>query len=394
MAENNENGITPDVQRLLNEAKFAGLDVQKVAKEAGITLPVDYDGSQNAGVGSKPLFEQEQKPEAVETPAKKPVGRPKKVETIDTPLYKSTVSVESEGEIDVNETLANLDVLSNYGKNYGFDIKNPDDLKTVFSEVEKLRGTSEELTKKEQELAFYKNYFASLPPEIAKVLSAYNDKKDYRSEMKSVATNPFDFNKSFGAYRATEHKTFVDHYFPNQYTDESWEELDPKVQNAVIGAAETKYESDRQNFNTSKFDYSQKVDAYQNSLKTSIEESILEYRKGNPTIGEKEVEEIRKQMYGGLNQKLYTQEGTFRKEAAEVIAYATFGKQTVEALGKAAERKLEAAIRETTGKVNEDIVTRYSDKVPQGHGGGEQNEIEKIIQTQTGFLKRGKLFQD
>lgn len=325
----------------------------------------------------------------VETPAAQ--APTAEVVEIDTPLVKKKFSTT---EAPQGEDFRDFNVLSNYAKQNGFELKDANDLKAVFDSYSNAVKEKEQLAEKASKADYLEGILNNLPKEIANPFAVYLNKGDYIAEMKKIASSPFDLNKEFSSYGDGEVKKIIDHYYPGKYDSEKWEDMDDDMKDNVREAVSLKYASDRNSFLTTQSRNEESILQKRDLLKQSIDNSIINLKKNNPQMKDAEIKEIERAMHGGLNEKLYNADGTYRQDAAEQISYVIFGKQTIETLQSSLESKMQQAINKEVGRANEEIVNRYSDKAPLKQGGDDPNVIGQIVKEKTNFLKKNQLFQD
>jgi len=327
----------------------------------------------------------------VEPDVEQQVVEQEKTVEIDTPLFKMKFGEEV---VKDEENLSDINVLSNFAKKYGFDVKSPQDLVKVFEAYQKSEQEKADLRAKAEEAEFIKATLNSLPKEIANPFSAWLNKEDYKSVIKKIASNPLDLNKDFTSYGEVELKKIVDYYYPGKYDEDTWEDLEEPIKDAVKESVSLKYSSDRNEFLNFQAEKEKQILSKRDLFKQSINNSISVLRKNNPDIKDEQIKEIEKEMYGSFNNRLYNEDGTYKENAAEQIAFAVYGKQTLETLQQSLEAKMQRSIKKAVGKANEEIVMRNSDKMPSIQGGDDPNAVSMLVKNATAFLKKKSLFND
>ena len=302
--------------------------------------------------------EEEPKPEVMTPPVTelKPEPTPAPEEEKPDPLKESLFfadSLSDEKEIEVTD----LRGLATYlkGENI-YDIKDETELPKFIESYRELSKRAESFEKSEQRLSQYDNLFTDLPDTLFKAIDKYVRGEDYLAVLKSAVTEKVDFARSF---EEQDIKNIIDHYYPNEFSAEDYEEDDNKALKLAKKEAKARFEADRKNYKPYREYTNQQFIEQQKKLKDSASKS---YNKLQSEIKvdearRKEINKILDSGYEGLTSLLFEKDGTWKPEAAEKILFMLYGKQEINAAKLFAQRRSESKLAEEVAAKGKDKPT-------------------------------------
>lgn len=267
----------------------------------------------------------------------------------------------------------------------GVEIKTVQDLVPVLTSLKTLQKNAAEAEQKQKIIDTYKNTLDNLPQDVSLILTAAINNTDYMSIIQKLQQKAvFDFEKPFDSHNE---EAIINHYTGKGYTKETLDALTPDAREALKSAAKLQYKTDQTEFVNLKANTRSAIDNKQKSFSASVESSINQMLAGNPGMEQTAVERVRQIMTSGLGETLFTKEKTYLPDAAEKIAYMTFGKSIV--TGQAATigdlvTKMKAA---GESQATERILLRGDKPILKGGGAaGDKNVLQAIVEKETSFL--------
>jgi len=230
------------------------------------------------------------------------------------------------------------------------------DVNTFFSSVDKWRNDSQKYTEVSEE---YKDVVAGLedlPQPIKNAITAYAEAKDYYKAF-TESGERLNYNLPF---EEQDKEAVVQHYFSKKFEklndkfdeDEIDEDEYKERVDDLYDAAKTIYEVDKAKFDSLRVDLQKEIEAERAAIKKSANDSVENLKKEFPDFSAKDLQRIRQHLVNGdIENLFYEKDGSYKKNAAEMIALALYGKPLIEKIAKKSERKGES-------KANERLVSR------------------------------------
>jgi hypothetical protein len=308
-------------------------------------------------------------------------------ESDENPLLK-TVKGEKKGKKG-EPVFENFDQIKAHAKKaLGIEVKSEKDFNKVFTSSLKWREDAQELPKVKEKLEKMESVFNEMPTPLLDSIKAFFDgESDWD---KHVAAKPkFDFTKPADKQ---DKKALVNHYYPGKFTDADWaEETTPQALEIAIQASQTQYNVDKRDIEKDSADRVEKSKSRMATVKASIDSSLTTLKSSFPDLDAKGIKEISKVLESGdINSLFFDKNGAYKKDAAERVLLALYGKDTIKSMMKVSAKRAESA-------TNEDILTRGADKPKPNKGGGSQKGVvdektKKAIGALVGGLNRNRTY--
>jgi hypothetical protein len=227
------------------------------------------------------------------------------------------------------------------------------DVSKFFSSVDTWRNQAQEGTEVKKDFEALSADLQALPPEIKMAVQLWANGDDHMSAFDMHQR--LDFSADFGEQTV---ENLVQHYLPDEYSDliESYEngELDDDLfeDKMILLAKTTKrmFTEDKKALDQEREQYLDRQKNEFQMMKKSALLSVENLSKAYPNFSKSEVAKIRNILVEGKVDNLFMKpDGSYNDDAAELVAYAMYGKKMLESVKKSAERMGES-------KANQKIV--------------------------------------
>lgn len=304
-------------------------------------------------------------------------GEPIPKENVEDKVEEDEEEKEEEGEDDEEEEPDVFGITSKKGakKKESVDVEIDGELKefieknysikdadTFFSSVDKWRNDSQELSKVSQEYEDISEGLQSLPQPIKDAITAFSNAEDYHSAfMNSGGRLNYELD-----FEEQDKESLVQHYFSKKLEklesrledgDIDEDDYDDRV-NDLYDSAERLYNTDKKEYEKQRADLIDQQKRELQSFKQSANSSVELLKKTYPDFSKANLQRVKQRLVNGEIDSLFqNKDGTYKEEAAEMLAMAMFGKDVIQKLIEKAEYK-------GASKANEEIV-RKGDKKPK-----------------------------
>jgi hypothetical protein len=228
------------------------------------------------------------------------------------------------------------------------------DASKFFSSVETWRSQAQEGSEVKKEYEALTSDLQALPSDIRTQIEMWANGEDYTAALAS--SQRLDFSAD---WKNQEHESLVQHYFGEQF-DELAEELEDgnisqsEYENRMKLLANTTkrlFAEDKKALEREREELvNRQKNEFENMKKTALL-SVDNLGKAYPNFSKSEISKIRSILVEGKAENLFMNaDGTYKDDAAELVAYAMYGKKMLESVKKIAERQGES-------KANERIVS-------------------------------------
>ncbi len=265
------------------------------------------------------------------------------------------------------------------------EIKDIQDFAMFFPKIKEMRDVAIKFENTEKELNTYKNAINNLPPDVSLILTAALQGQDHMPIIQKLTQKAVvDFDKPFASHDSL---NLINHYTGKGLTKETFDALDPSVQEALKSVAEVKYKADQDEYGSIKSNVKSAAEVRQKTFQASVDSSIAQMMANNPKMDKASIERVRQIMTSGLASSLFTSDKTYLPDAAEKIAYLEFGKQIVAEQAKTIGDIVSQIRSQTESETIENIVMK-SDKpiITGGSGNISKNVLDAEVKKATGFL--------
>jgi len=242
------------------------------------------------------------------------------------------------------------------------------DVAKFFSSADTWRNQAQEATETKRELELLTADLQAMPPEIRQAVSLWANGDDYTRAFNQ--DQRLDFSSDFSRQ---DPENLVQHYLSEQY-----EELLERLESGKIdeddfedrvkllaGSTKRMFNSDKQALDEEREQFTQNQKNEFQMMKKSALLSVENLSKAYPNFSKNEVAKIRNILVEGKIDNLFTKaDGSYNEDAAELVAYAVYGKKMLESVKKMAERRGES-------KANQRIVDTSSKQLRKQKVSGE-----------------------
>jgi hypothetical protein len=215
-----------------------------------------------------------------------------------------------------------------------------------FTSVDTWRNQAQEGVEIKKEYEALTSDLQALPPEVRMSIELWANGDDYTRAFSMQQR--LDFESNFGEQEV---EGLVQHYLPEQYADlnsaldKGKIDDDEFEERLTMLAASTKrlFNDDKKALEEQREQYVNKQRNHHQNLKKTASLSVENLSKTYPNFSKSEVSKIRNVLVDGkIEQMFYNSDGTYNDNAAELVAYAMYGKKMMESVMKVAERKGES----------------------------------------------------
>jgi hypothetical protein len=227
------------------------------------------------------------------------------------------------------------------------------DASKFFSSVDTWRNQAQEGSEVKKEYEALTADLQAMPSDIRMAVQLWANGEDHTTAF--MSSQRLDFS---GDYKGQDPESLVQHYFGEQYDelttsledgDISESEFDNSVR-LLANSTKRLFAEDKQALEKEREDFTNRQkNEFQNLKKTALL-SVENLSKAYPSFSKSEVAKIRTILVEGKAENLFVNaDGTYKEDAAELVAYAMYGKKMLESVKKIAERQGES-------KANQKIV--------------------------------------
>jgi hypothetical protein len=293
------------------------------------------------------------------------------------------VGVDSEDE-EMEEVEFEIDEeMEDYIKDhYGLE-----DVSTFFEKVDTWRNQSQSGAENSKQLEELNEGLQNLPSEIKSAIQAFANAEDYKSAFNS-ASSKVNYDDDF---KNQDKEGIVSHYFKEEIAEikESLDDGDiddddyeDKVE-LLYKSARKLFESDKKMVVNRRAEIMREQEDSEKNFKGSVVSSVEKLKQQFPNFSKKDLQKVRQRLVDeDIESLFYNKDGTYKEEAAEMMAFSMFGKQVMESL-------LGRAKKDGISKANETIVKRGNKKPRQGQTQRKQSTeaLDSISHLQGQFSK-------
>ncbi len=191
-----------------------------------------------------------------------------------------------------------------------------------FNSVEQWRSDSQALPQyKETAENLTKLLSEEIPDPIYEAIQAWGKGEDWQAKMKG-SIQPFDYSKPF----AKQSFEVVNHFFPEQFTEEDLTDTKNALAQQAISVASAKFDLEKGKIDSARSAAIERADKAAENLKASAATSIAELKKEFPDFDNAEIKSLNKILAGGdINSLFFKKDGTYRPDAAKRLALMLYG---------------------------------------------------------------------
>lgn len=268
-------------------------------------------------------------------------------------------------------------------ENYNFD-----DFSSLENDYKETKTKVVELSKKAEDYDRVANELSSLPKDIQEALDVYSQGGDYS---KVFTKQRLNYNLEF---QDQDKKKIVDYYFPDGLKAEDWDAADPQSDNydesgraerivdKYIRDAKEKYENDRLSTKSQVEEYQRSIQERADRRNQSLNESLVEFKKMFPEATSSLTDRLYNELKGGaIERMIYNADGSYKKEAIQMLFEMTNGREIRDQLIRQAEER-------ATSRANEKILATQASNRPEFSGTGTFKHEDKYVEEARKDIKK------
>ena len=259
------------------------------------------------------------------------------------------------------------------------------DASKFFSSVETWRNQAQEGSELKREYEALTADLQALPMDLRASIEMWASGEDYTKAL--TMTQRLDFS---GDFTKQDPESLVQHYFGEQYDEitsefEDGDISESEYQNRIkLLANSTKrlFVDDKKALEKEREDFLNRQRNEHESLKKTALLSVENLSKAYPNFSKSEVSKIRSILVEGKADNLFMNaDGTYKEDAAELVAYAMYGKKMLESVKKIAQRQGESV-------ANQKIVDSSPKQLrKQKASGPNQGQVPQAAQHLSGLFR-------
>ena len=259
------------------------------------------------------------------------------------------------------------------------------DASKFFSSVETWRSQAQEGSELKREYEALTADLQALPMDLRASIEMWASGEDYTKAL--TMTQRLDFS---GDFTKQDPESLVQHYFGEQYDEitsefEDGDISESEYQNRIkLLANSTKrlFVDDKKALEKEREDFLNRQRNESENLKKTALLSVENLSKAYPNFSKSEVSKIRSILVEGKADNLFMNaDGTYKEDAAELVAYAMYGKKMLESVKKLAQRQGESV-------ANQKIVDSSPKQLrKQKASGPNQGQVPQAAQHLSGLFK-------
>jgi hypothetical protein len=259
------------------------------------------------------------------------------------------------------------------------------DASKFFSSVETWRSQAQEGSELKREYEALTADLQALPMDLRASIEMWASGEDYTKAL--TMTQRLDFS---GDFTKQDPESLVQHYFGEQYDEitsefEDGDISESEYQNRIkLLANSTKrlFVDDKKALEKEREDFLNRQRNESENLKKTALLSVENLSKAYPNFSKSEVSKIRSILVEGKADNLFMNaDGTYKEDAAELVAYAMYGKKMLESVKKLAQRQGESV-------ANQKIVDSSPKQLrKQKASGPNQGQVPQAAQHLSGLFR-------
>lgn len=259
------------------------------------------------------------------------------------------------------------------------------DASKFFSSVETWRSQAQEGSELKREYEALTADLQALPMDLRASIEMWASGEDYTKAL--TMNQRLDFS---GDFTKQDPESLVQHYFGEQYDEitsefEDGDISDSEYQNRIkLLANSTKrlFVEDKKALEKEREDFLIRQKTESDNLKKTALLSVENLSKAYPNFSKSEVSKIRSILVEGKADNLFMNaDGTYKEDAAELVAYAMYGKKMLDSVKKLAQRQGESV-------ANQKIVDSSPKQLrKQKASGPNQGQVPQAAQHLSGLFK-------
>jgi hypothetical protein len=259
------------------------------------------------------------------------------------------------------------------------------DASKFFSSVETWRSQAQEGSELKREYEALTSDLQALPMDLRASIEMWASGEDYSKAL--TMTQRLDFS---GDFTKQDPESLVQHYFGEQYDEITSEFEDGNISDTeyqdriklLANSTKRLFVDDKKALEKEREDFLNRQRNEHENLKKTALLSVENLSKAYPNFSKSEVSKIRGILVEGKADNLFMNaDGTYKEDAAELVAYAMYGKKMLDSVKKLAQRQGESV-------ANQKIVDSSPKQLrKQKASGPNQGQVPQAAQHLSGLFK-------
>jgi hypothetical protein len=287
----------------------------------------------------------------------------------ETPLTgKKSFGAKKEEVSDIN-----ISADDSYYKFLLMDLGETDkDPKGLAKSIKEAKEKASKYDEVEKKATTYEEFFTTMPDDLKAINTAYISNQDYKPLFREFSESKLDYNKDVSFYKEEELvKAYMDK-MPKSVKTNEWEDLNEDIQESAIILAKEYFNKEKTNISLRSEKIKNENDLFLQKYNQSIDASLT----GLNQLDSNKKSKLKKLMQEDLLSAFYNKDGTYREDAAERLAFALYGKETLATYEEKINEAIERSKNTSMSKAREEVIQTSSDTVRKGSGTSETNQIE------------------
>ncbi len=307
---------------------------------------------------------------------------------LSTVVVKSPLGDQVYGGIPIDQVkLSSFADVAAFAKDtLGVELKDVQDFVSFITNYKAVQEKAASVDKLQKVVDTYKSSLDGLPKDVSLIVSAALQGQDHMPIIQKLTQKiKIDFDKPFESHDSLD---LINHYTEKKFTKETFDALEPSLQESFQDIAKLKYKADRDEYMNMQTNIKSAAETRQKSFLASVDSSIAQMVTNNPKMEKVAIERVRQIMTAGLSDSIFNKDRTYLPDAAEKIAYLEFGKSIVAAQAKTIGDFVAKVRAETESRTTETLLMRSDKPIPSGGAANiSKNVLQAEVDKATSFLK-------
>lgn len=246
-----------------------------------------------------------------------------------------------------------------------FGVKDPVEL---YKAAEGWRKDSQDLKEAAEQNSGYKKLFDEIPDVVYDAIQAWGKGQDWMEVLKTK-TPAFDFSKPF----ESQTEKVLNQYFPGKFTAQEIQDNSDQIVKSAIEVAKSKFDLEKNGLEGQRAKSLEAAENKTKALKTSVDGSVDVLKQSFPDFNPRQLADIRQMLLSGdVTPVFFKKDGTYKPEAAKMLAMAVYGEQEI--TGKLNSEKRKAATK-ASNKVLMNLIERGKTTVTSPNSGESREQV-------------------
>lgn len=297
---------------------------------------------------------------------------------------KSPLGAKTFGAADT-PVLSSFEDVQVFAKEHGLELESVDSIRSVITKMGDLQKKAEEAEVLASQVNQYKSQFGNLPPDVANIVDAAINGREYKTIIKDIAAGAtLDLSRSFEEHNAV---NLIRQYVQPGITQEQYDELTDANKEAMASLAKVNYDTAQAKWNQATADQTATKKAYDQNYQQSLNVALAKVKEQFPTMDDATLKIVHDKMAYGLKDSLFNPDNTYKPDAGVKIAMQEFGLPALQESYNTIGGMMEKMRGQIQGETQEQLLLRSDKPNQQGRQAADTtNVIADAVAQQTRFL--------